>query len=66
MTYVTVEVSMTEFEDQDLIDELEERGYHIDDGDKLTDEELDDILERYSWYLPGTLGYNIYEKLKKK
>lgn len=62
MAYVTVDINLNKFEDEDLIEELEDRGFQVTDG--FTKEELDDILERYSWSLPGTLGHSIYEKLK--
>lgn len=65
MAFVTVEVNMSDFDDDDLIDELADRGYNTE-FDEFTEEEINDILERYSCSLPGTLGYNIYEKLRKK
>ena len=42
MAYVTVdvEVDLDEFDDDELVDELEARGYKVDDKDK----ELEDFL----------------------
>ena len=64
-----VEVKLDEFDDDDLIDELEDRGYEVDsmrNDAQLTEVEISDILEKYSWCVPGTLGYEIYEKLRKR
>ena len=68
---VDVDVDMDEFDDQDLADELLSRGWFVADKEyrpqeDLTREEMDDILEKYSWSIPGTLGYEIYEKLRKR
>lgn len=70
MANVYVNIDLSEFDDDDLIDELEGRDYKVLDPDEvvdnqLTEEEIDDILSRYSWAVPGSLGYNIYEKLRK-
>lgn len=68
---VDVDVDMDEFDDQDLADELLSRGWFVADKEyhpqeDLTREEMNDILEKYSWSIPGTLGYEIYEKLRKR
>jgi hypothetical protein len=72
---VTVDVDIQDYldevDDQDLADELLNRGWFVADKDyepqeDLTREEMDDILEKYSWSIPGTLGYDIYEKLRKR
>lgn len=72
-SYVTIDVDvyLDEFDDEDLIGELEGRGYRIVEGDDyapedLTDEEITTILDRFQMALPGTIGYNIYEKLRKR
>ena len=69
MAYVTIDIDLKEFDDDDLIDELEGRDYKIIDSteeDQLTDDEITAILERFQMSLPGSVGYNIYEKLRKR
>ena len=70
---VDVDVEMTDFNDQDLVEELESRGWFVGPEKRweplfqeLTNEEIDDILSKYSWAIPGTLGFDIYEKLRKR
>ena len=47
--YVDVDVNLDEFEDQELIDEIESRGYHVSDDPTtsvhLEDEDLEYLLE---------------------
>ena len=71
MAYATVEISLSEFDDDDLIDEIEDRGYRVVEDDEyvpgeLTSEEITAILDRFQMSLPGTIGYDIYEKLRKR
>jgi hypothetical protein len=70
MTYVTVDISLDCIDDDDLIDEIEHRGYRVEDDDHipgdLIPEEVDFILATFSTYAPGTMGYHIYEKLRKR
>ncbi len=71
MAYATIDVDLSEFDDDDLIDELEERGYRVVEDDEyvpgeLTSEEITVILDRFQMSLPGTIGYDIYEKLRKR
>jgi len=72
MAWINVEVDLNDFDDQDLIDELEERGWFVGEekgwepNEQLTDDELNIILETFSWRAPGTVGYEIYEKLRKR
>jgi hypothetical protein len=75
MAYINVEidVELKEFDDQELIDELEERGYRVveDEDDDyvpedLIQEEIEFIVGMFSTYMPGTIGYNIYEKMRKR
>jgi hypothetical protein len=70
MTYVTVDISLDCIDDDDLIDEIEHRGYRVEDDDytpgDLIPEEVDFILATFSTYAPGTMGYHIYEKLRKR
>lgn len=71
--YVDVEENdvLYNLDDTDLIEELESRGYIISSGDSsetslLTNEEKDVIVELFMDYLPGTIQYEIYEKLRKR
>ena len=71
MAYVSVEVDvdLDDFEDDVLIDELEGRGWFVSEyepNDQLTEDEITAILERFQMAVPGTTGYNIYEKLRKR
>jgi hypothetical protein len=75
MTYVTVDVDvdMDEFDDQDLADELSSRGWFVGEtkdwsppNEELTYEEINLILELFQMALPGTIRYEIYEKLRKR
>jgi hypothetical protein len=71
MTYVTVDISLDCIDDDDLIDEIEHRGYRVVEDDDyppgdLIQEEVDFILATFSTYAPGTMGYHIYEKLRKR
>ena len=75
MAYVNVEVDvdMDEFDDQDLADELSSRGWFVGETkdwspptEELTYEEINVILELFQMALPGTIRYEIYEKLRKR
>ena len=75
MTYVTVnvEVDMDDFDDRDLADELSSRGWFVGETkdwspptEELTYEEINVILELFQMALPGTIRYEIYEKLRKR
>jgi hypothetical protein len=76
MAYVSVDVYIddiiNEIEDETLVEELEQRGYTVSkdssifEDSNLTHDEITAILERFQMSLPGTTGYFIYEKLKKK
>jgi hypothetical protein len=69
MAYISVEVELDEFDDQELIDELEERGYYVSEEDPdepLTSEEKDVIVNLMGIGKVGTIEYNIYEKLRKR
>jgi hypothetical protein len=71
MTYATVDISLDCIDDNDLIDEIEYRGYRVVEDDDYTPgdlipEEVDFILATFSTYAPGTMGYHIYEKLRKR
>ena len=75
MTYITVDVDvdMDDFDDQDLADELSSRGWFVGETkdwspptEELTYEEINVILELFQMALPGTIRYEIYEKLRKR
>lgn len=70
MPYVSVNVDLDDFDDGDLIVELEGRGYTIlsetDDNNQLTMDEIHAILDMCSRGKPGTVEYEIYEKLRKR
>lgn len=66
---VTIEVDLGDLDTDDLCDELEGRGYKVideEDDDQLTEVEITAILDRFQMSLPGTIGYEIYEKLRKR
>jgi len=68
--YITIDVDvyMNEFDDQDLVEELESRGYTVleeDDRDEpLTKQEALLIMDKFSGAKPGTEEYEIYEKMR--
>lgn len=68
---VTVDVDLDSFDDQELIDEIESRGWFVskEKGKEfldLTFEELDYIVDLVINCKPGTTGREIYDKLKKR
>ena len=71
-TTVDVDVYLDEFDDQDLIDELEDRGYTVKEkNDFFSPDELDEveiaaIVGAFQDCRPGTIGNEIYEKLRKR
>lgn len=67
---VTVDVDLDSFDDQQLIDELEDRGWTVSDEKGMEvmnfdDEELDFICDLVKDARPGTVGYEIYLKVRK-
>jgi hypothetical protein len=69
MAYVSLEIDLGDIDDDELCDELESRGYKVideEDDEQLTEDEITAILERFQMAVPGTTGYNIYEKLRKR
>ncbi len=69
MAYISVEVSLEEFDDQELIDELESRGWYVSEDEpeeQLTREEKDVIVNLMGIGKVGSIEYNIYEKLRKR
>lgn len=69
---VDVDVDISEFDDDDLISELEDRGWYVgpekdwEPNEELTEDEITAILDKFQTSLPGTTGYEIYEKLRKR
>ena len=62
-----VDVYTVDFSDDELIEELEGRGYNVQDyEDRLTSEEIEVIIDLVSSAKPGTIQYEIYEKLRKR
>jgi hypothetical protein len=57
--YVDVDVNLDDFEDQELIDEIESRGYHVSD-DPTTSVHLDDADLEYLLELLDKQGVNWY------
>ena len=71
MATMVVEVYLGDFDDDCLIDELEERGYRVVEDDEyvpgdLIQEEVQYILDTFANHTPGSIGYDIYEKLRKR
>lgn len=77
MPYVecTVDVELSDFDLNDLIEEVEDNGFTVlenddprlkDPEEKLTEEEIQFICRLVSIEPPGTFGWNIYEKLRKR
>ena len=74
MGYTTVDVyvDLKDFDDQELIDELEDRGWFVGEEkgweptENLTEDEITIILQKFEYSFPGTLGYELYEKLRKQ
>jgi hypothetical protein len=69
---VDIEVDLEEFDDQELIDELEDRGWFVGEekgwepNEELTDDEIEYIVSLLIHAMPGTFAYEIYEKLRKR
>ena len=70
---ISVEVDLDEFDDQDLANELSSRGWFVGEtkdwsppNEELTYDEINVILELFQMALPGTIRYEIYEKLRKR
>ena len=71
MAYATVDISLDSIDDDDLIDEIEHRGYRVVEDDEFTPgdlipEEVEFIVGTFSTYIPGTIGHSIYEKMRKR
>jgi len=77
MPYIdaTVNVDLSDFDLDDLIREVEDNGFTVlenddpqlnDSEERLTEEEIQFICRLVSIEPPGTFGWNIYEKLRKR
>ena len=74
MTTISVDVDLEdvfyEIDDQDLIDQLERRGYvvteELDEELNLNKEEMDTLIDMVINAKPGTIEHSIYEKLRKR
>ena len=68
--YVDFEVDLDEWTDEELINEIEDRGYQVIQEDpiekELTPEELETLRESIRGSEPGTILYAIYEKIRKR
>lgn len=69
---VDVHVDLNEFDDQDLIDELENRGWFVGEekgwkpDEQLTEDEINYIVATLTYAVPGSYAHGIYEKLRKR
>jgi hypothetical protein len=68
---VTVEVDPSDFDDYELIDEIESRGYTVKEEsstffETLEREEKIFLLNLISSHPPGSIGYNLYNKILKE
>ncbi len=74
MPYVNmdVEFDLNKVDDQELIDELEGRGWYVGEepgwepNELLSEDEIIVVLEKFEMSVPGTVGHAIYEKLRKR
>lgn len=70
---IDVDVYLDEFNDDDLIQELEDRGYTVSDrpGEDVFESTLDSlereiVANAFQDCKPGTIGNSIYEKMRKR
>ena len=68
--YVDVEVAISDFDDDDLIEEIESRGYTVLDAicEPFTSEELETMQTLIDGQNPkiGSVLYNIREKITRQ
>ena len=69
--YTEVEIDLDEWTDSELQEEMVARGYIVSEEDvefekELTPEEHDTLIDMVINSKPGTIEYNIYEKLRKR
>lgn len=56
MPYINIDVDLDEFDDDDLIEELEDRGYTVSDKDEEEDE--DEVPETSRTRMPSSYTIN--------
>ncbi len=67
-----VEVELSEVDDQELIDELENRGWFVGEekgwepNESLSEDEISYIVATLTYAAPGSYAHRIYEKLRKR
>jgi len=67
-----VEVALGAIDDQELIDELENRGWFVGEekgwepNEQLTEDEINYIVATLTYAVPGSYAHGIYEKLRKR
>ena len=67
-----VEVELSAVDDQELIDELENRGWFVGEekgwepNEQLTEDEINYIVATLTYAVPGSYAHGIYEKLRKR
>ena len=68
--YIDFDVSLEEWHDDELIEEIKDRGYEVVKEDslekELTPEELEALREHIRGSEPGSLLYSVYEKIRKR
>lgn len=66
MVRVYTDIDLDDIDDDDLVEEMNARGYKMRDSENdFTSEELDEISNTFASSQPGTVGYEIYLKAKK-
>jgi hypothetical protein len=61
MAYISVDVDIDEFDDDELIDELESRGYKVFDEDEVNPEPIKALYTAYT-----TMSPEFFQKELKK
>jgi hypothetical protein len=67
-----VEVELSAVDDQELIDELENRGWFVGEekgwepDESLSEDEINYIVATLTYAVPGSYAHRIYEKLRKR
>lgn len=67
--YTTVEVYLSDFDDDKIVEYLQENGYTVspdEDTHDLTSDEIDYICDCFARGKPGSIEYGIREKLRKR
>jgi hypothetical protein len=67
-----IEFDLNTVDDQELIDELEGRGWYVGEepgwepDEQLTEDEISYIVAMLTYAVPGSYAHGIYEKLRKR